>query len=112
MALHAPATNYHLNSEVSIMLYCQLCSTCYTTVRIKNCSKSSSAIKVATMKNTDYFHYEGKPSHATAKLTPFTVSQDKSDTKEVHEECIVHTAVCQKAHVRLKQCQTVKKSSL
>ena len=31
---------------------------------------------------------------------------------QVHEECIVLTAVCQKVHVRLKQRQTVKKSSL
>ena len=28
---------------------CQLCSTRYTVVRIKNCSKSTSEIKVATM---------------------------------------------------------------
>ena len=41
-----------------------------------------SAIKVATMKNTDDFHYEGNPSHATAKLTLFTVSKDEWDTKE------------------------------
>ena len=37
---------------------------------IKNCTKITSAIKVATIKNTDYFRYKGKPSHATAKLTP------------------------------------------
>jgi len=28
----------------------------------------------------------------------------------VHEECIVHTAVCQKAHLGTKRCQTVKKN--
>ena len=61
---------YRLKSEVSIMLHCQLCSTHYTAIRIKNCLKSTSAIKVATMKNTDNFNYEGKPSHSTAKLTP------------------------------------------
>ena len=32
--------------------------------------------------NTDDFCYEGKPSHAIAKSTPFTVSQDENDTKE------------------------------
>ena len=29
--------NYCLISEVSIRLHCQLCSTCYTAFRIKNC---------------------------------------------------------------------------
>ena len=42
--------NNCLNSEVSITLCCQLCSTRYTVVRIKNCLKSTSAIKIATMK--------------------------------------------------------------
>ena len=51
-------------------------------LRIKNCSKNTSAIKVATMKNTDDFCSEGKPSHATAKLTPFAVSKDEWNTKE------------------------------
>ena len=51
-----PAINYHLKSEVSITFHCQLCST-YTALQIKNCLKSTSesAIKVATMKNTDDF---------------------------------------------------------
>ena len=34
------------------------------------------------MKNMDNFSYEGKPSLATAKSTPFAVSQDEWDTKE------------------------------
>ena len=78
MALHSPAINYHLKSEVSIMLmlHCQLCSTRYTALRIKNCSKSTSGIKLATMKNMDDFHYEGKPSRATAKLTLSAVRKD------------------------------------
>ena len=71
--------NYHLKSEVSITLRCQLLSTRYTAVRIKNWLKSTSAIKIATMKNTDDFRYEGKPS---AKSTPFSVSKDEWDTKE------------------------------
>ena len=77
-----PPTNYHLKSEASIRLRCQLCSTRYTVLRIKNCLKSTSAIKVATMKNTNDFCYKGKPSRATAKSTPFVVSQDEWDTKE------------------------------
>ena len=43
----------------------------------KNCSKSTSAIEVATMKNTDDFRYEGKLSYATAKSTLFAVSIDE-----------------------------------
>ena len=74
--------NYCLKSEVSITLCFELCSTHYTAVRIKNCSKSTSATKVATMKNTDDFHYKGKPSHATTKSTLFAVSKDEWDTKE------------------------------
>ena len=34
------------------------------------------------MKNTENFHYEGKPSHTTAKLTHFTVSKDEWDTEK------------------------------
>ena len=74
--------NYRLKSEVSITLCCLLCSTRYIAVQIKNCSKSSSAIKIATTKNTDDFRYEGKPSHATTKSTLFAVSKDEWDTKE------------------------------
>ena len=39
-------------SEVSITVLCLLCSPRYTAVRIKNCSKSMSVIKVATARNT------------------------------------------------------------
>ena len=60
---------YHLKSEVSIALHCWLCSTRYTAVQIKNCLKSTSAIKITTMKNMDDFRYEGKPSHAITKST-------------------------------------------
>ena len=67
---HPIYINYRLKSEVFITLHCRLCSTRYTAVRIKNCLKSTSAIKIATMKNTDDFRCEEKPSCATAKLTP------------------------------------------
>ena len=40
------------------------------------------AIRLATKKNTDDFHFEWKPSHAHAKSTPFLVSKDEWDTKE------------------------------
>ena len=65
-----------------IMLCCLLCLTHYTTLQIKNCSKSTSEIKIATTKHTDNFHYEGKPSCATTKSTLFTVSKDEWDIKE------------------------------
>ena len=42
-------------TEVSIALLCQLCLTRHRAVRIKKCLKSTSVIKVATMKNTDNF---------------------------------------------------------
>ena len=60
--------NYQLNSEVFITLRCQLCSTCYTAVRIKKCSKVlQSIIKLAIMINTDDFYYERKPSHVISQ---------------------------------------------
>ena len=82
-AVRPRCINYHLaESEVSNTLRFWLCSTQYTAVRIKNCMKSTSANKIATMKNTDGFHYEEKPSCVTTKLTLFTVSKDEWDTKE------------------------------
>ena len=78
---HPSYINY-LKSEVSIILCCQLCSTRYTAVRIKNCLKSTSAIKIATLTYTDDFCCEGKPSCAIAKSTLFAVSKDKWDAKE------------------------------
>ena len=74
--------NYRLKSEVSITLHCWLCSTRYTAVRIKNCLKSTSAIKIATMKNMGDFRNKRKSSRATTKSTPFAVSKDEWDTKE------------------------------
>ena len=48
---------------ISISLLCQLYSTRYTAVRVKNCLKSTSVIKVDTMKNMDDFCYAGKGRH-------------------------------------------------
>ena len=81
-AAHPNYIKYCLKSEVFIMLRCWLCSTHYTAVGIKNCLKSTSTFKTATMKNTNDFHYEGKPSRAIAKSTLFAVSNDEWDTKE------------------------------
>ena len=51
-----PCTLALLESEISIMLLCQLCSIRYTAVRVKNRLKSTSVIKVAIMNNMDDFH--------------------------------------------------------
>ena len=94
--------NYCLKSEVSIKLRCQLCSTRYTAVQIKNCLKSTSAIKIATMTNTDDFCYGGKPSCAIAKSTLFAVSKYKSDTKEDTGKSMkkaLHVLRCAKRHL-------------
>jgi len=47
------------------------------------------AIKVATIKITDGFYYNWKPSRAYHKINSFLVSKDEWDTKEGHEEYIV-----------------------
>ena len=94
--------NYCLKSEVSIKLRCQLCSTRYTAVQIKNCLKSASAIKIATMTNTDGFRYEGKPSRAIVKSTLFAVSKYKWDTKEDTGKSMkkaLHVLQCAKRHL-------------
>jgi len=49
MVPHAPVIS---ESEVSITVLCLLCLSCYTAVKIKDCSKITSVIKVATVKNT------------------------------------------------------------
>ena len=66
-------------TEVSIALLCHVFSTCYTPVRIKNCLKSTYAIKVATRKDTDNLHYA---KEAIMCNHHFTVSKDEWNTKE------------------------------
>ena len=81
MVPHTPAIKYHLKSEISIILRCQLWSTRYTALRIKNCLKSTSAIKVATMKNTDDFRKGSH--HMLLQNRHFLLSaKDERDTKE------------------------------
>ena len=58
-------------TEVSIALLCQLCSTCYTAVRIKKCLKSTSVLKVATMKNTDDFSLRKGSHHVQHQINAF-----------------------------------------
>ena len=54
MALRAPAISICLKSEVPIMLCCQLCLTLYTAFRIKNYSKSTSAIHALSKETTQW----------------------------------------------------------
>jgi len=53
---HVPHLSFE--TEVSSSLLCQLCSTHYTVIRIKNCLKSIPVIKVATMKSTVTHHVQ------------------------------------------------------
>ena len=64
--------NYHLKSEVHILpaMFNPLHSS--TNQKL---FKSTFAIKVATIKNTDDFRYEGKTLYATAKSTLFNCQQ-------------------------------------
>ena len=113
---HAPVISIiiRMKSEVSTTLRCWLCSTCYTAVRIKNRSKSTSANKIATMKNTDNVHCEGKLSRVTTKLTLFTVSKDEWDTKEDTGKSMKNTLYVMryaKRNLGPKRRRTVKKSN-
>ena len=65
-----PAINYRLKSEVSIRFRCQLhmFNLLHSITNQEPLKKYlCNQIKVADMKNTDDFCYEGKPSHATTK---------------------------------------------
>ena len=74
MAPCAPATNYHLKSEVFVTLCCHSITN-QELFETHLCNQSSH------YENMDDFHYEGKPSHV-AKSTPFAVSHYEWDTKE------------------------------
>jgi len=49
--------NYSLKGKVSIAFQFQLCSIRYTALLTNNCLKKNLAIKVATMKIMNDFHY-------------------------------------------------------
>jgi len=77
--VHPSYINYHLKNQVSIMLCCQLCSTCYAAVRINKYLKSTSAIKVVTMKYTEAISVSITCNH---QINTFSVSKDEWETKE------------------------------
>ena len=113
-----PTIQYHhtvwSSEKASITLRCWLCSTCYTAVWIKNCLKNISAIKIATMKNRR-FPLQREAIMCYHQINTIRCQQrwmgHKGGHWYVHEECIVHTAVGQKAPVGPKWYRTVKKSS-
>jgi len=72
MAPHAPLT--YLLSEKKT-LRCQLRSISYAAIQINNWLKTTSAIKEATMKITDDFCYEWKPSRAYHRIDTFCGEQ-------------------------------------
>ena len=72
---------YCLKSEVSIMLCCQLCSTRYTAVRIKNCSKSTSAIKIATTKKIWTISVTKRSHHMLPQNRRLSLSAKMSGTQ-------------------------------
>jgi len=63
----------HLSSETEVLIafLCQLFSTRYRVVRIKNCLKSTSVIKVATMKNMDDFRYAKEAITCNRQINAF-----------------------------------------
>ena len=77
-----PHTSIISESEVSIAVLCLLCSPRYTAVRIKYCSKSTSVIKVTTMKDTNDFSLCKGSHHMQPPNSLFTVSKDEWNTKE------------------------------
>ena len=60
----------------------QLCSTSYTVVQIKNYSKSTFVIKVATMKNMDDFPYTKEAIMCFHQIDIFSVNKDEWNIKK------------------------------
>ena len=93
MAPCAPDINYRLKSEVTITLRCQLCSTRYTALRIKNCS--TSAIKVATRKIWTISITKGS-NHMLSPNRHFSLSANMNGTQRrtLVSSCSMHCIYC------------------
>jgi len=81
--MHTASKQWHcisitVQKEDTLLL--AICSTRYIAVQINNCLKRISAIKVATMKITDDFCYNGSHHVPITKSTPFVVSKDEWGT--------------------------------
>ena len=81
---YAPLPNYLLKSKLSIMLHYQLFSTRYATIRIKNCLKSTSIIKVASMKSTDDFCYAEESIMCYHQIDTFHCHQRWMEHRKMH----------------------------
>ena len=112
-ALHTPTINYLLKSEV----YASLSAMFNPLHRITNQEQLE---KHLYNQSNHYEKYERFPLRREAitcyrQTDTFRCQQRRMGYKGghwyVHDECIVHTAVCQTARVRLKRRRTVKKSS-
>ena len=79
---HPTVINYRLKVKYPLLFVVGCVQPVTWQYESRTVMKSTSANKIATMKNTDDFHYKEKPSHATAKSTLFAVSKDEWDTKE------------------------------
>ena len=86
------------------MLCFQLRSSHYTVLQMKE----------APLQSIQSLRIEGtyKPSHFTASQHPVKRNGMPNTKVQLVHVCIEDTAIHQKAHIRLKQRQTVKKSSL
>jgi len=104
--------NHCLKSEVAIMLCCQLCSIHYTAAQINNCLKRTCA---AIMKITDDFPLQMEVITCLPQngylLHEWRWMGHKGGHWWAHEG-IVWTVVWKKAHLGLKQCQTMKTQAL
>ena len=103
--------NYQL-TDVAIVLCFQLCSAHYTTLQAKNSRRSTSAINPICMENMDDSCYKHREAILLPRINTLVVMVHKGGQSEVHDVCIVCTAVYQTTPVRLKRYQTMKKSSL
>ena len=105
---------YRLKSEVSITLRCQLCmfNPLHNSTNQELFEKF--AIKVATMKNTDVAVTKGS-HHVLPLIWHFSLSAKMNGTQgrtlKVHEECIVHTVVCQR-HLAMSNSEKTKPVAL
>jgi len=85
-------------SEVSISVLCLLCSLCYTAVWIKNCSKSTSVIKVATIKKIRWCRVPQWSSKTEVSITFLCQLHSIRYTAVRIKKCLKSTSVYKSSH--------------
>jgi len=88
-------------SEVSITVLCLLCSPRYTAIRIKNCSKSMSVIKVATARNTIVPHAPQLSSETEVSIALFYQIYSTFYTAVQIKKCLKSTSVLKEATMKI-----------